>query len=123
MVYVLPDMEVAMGIQPIDLSVVYSQMDNVSKFNASQNQLVQAANQQGRDKVASEHLEKSKTVQNAARDEAQSGNVKNSLEGGSSFGYAGGKRKKREGEEDGEEAAAPDEISEPELGQLIDIIG
>ena len=123
MVYVLPDMEVGMGIQPIDLSVVYSQMDNVSKFNASQNQLVQAANQQGRDKVASENLEKSKTVQNAARDEAQSGNVKNSLEGGSSFGYAGGKRKKREGEDDDEETDAPDEISEPELGQLIDIIG
>lgn len=120
--YVLPDMEVGMGIQPIDLSVVYSQMDNVSKFNASQNQLVQAANQQGRDKVASENLEKSKTVQNAARDEAQSGNVKNSLEGGSSFGYAGGKRKQKEREED-EEDAAPDAISEPELGQLIDIIG
>ena len=112
-----------MGIQPIDLSVVYSQMDNVSKFNASQNQRVQAANQQGREKVAAENLEKSKTVQNAARDEAQSGNVKNSLEGGSSFGYAGGKRKKREGEDDDEETDAPDEISEPELGQLIDIIG
>ncbi len=115
-------MEVGMGIQPIDLSVVYSQMDNVSKFNASQNQLVQAANQQGRDKVASENLEKSKTVQNAARDEAQSGNVKNSLEGGSSFGYAGGKRNQKEREED-EENAAPDAISEPELGQIIDIIG
>ncbi len=113
-----------MGIQPIDLSVVYSQMDNVSKFNASQNQLVQAANQHGRDKVASENLEKSKTVQNAARDETHSGNVKNSLEGGGSFGYASGEKKKKEsGKEEEGELSVPDEISEPELGQLIDIIG
>ena len=114
-----------MGIQPIDLSVIYSQMDNVSKFNASQNQLVQAANQQGRDKVASENLEKSKTVQNAARDETQSGNVKNNLNGGSSSAFAGtGKRKKKEGEEEVEdEKLPPDEISDPGLGQLIDIIG
>ncbi len=121
--YVLSDMEVSMGIQPIDLSVVYSQMDTVSKFNASQNQLVQAANQQGRDKVASENLEKSKTVQNVARDQTQSGNVKNSLEGGSSSGYAFGGRKKRENEGEADDVPSQDEISEPELGHLIDIIG
>lgn len=114
-----------MGIQPIDLSVIYSQMDNVSKFNASQNQLVQAANQQGRDKVASENLEKSKTVQQAAQGEARSGNVKNNLEGGSSpFSSGGGRKKKTAGEaEPEEENSSPDEISEPGLGQLIDIIG
>ena len=112
-----------MGIQPIDLSVIYSQMDNVSKFNASQNQLVQAANQQGRDKVALENLEKSKTVQNAARDETQSGNVKNNLEGGSSSGYSSGGRKKKAPGEDETEDVSPDEISDPGLGQLIDIIG
>ncbi len=112
-----------MGIQPIDLSVIYSQMDNVSKFNASQNQLVQAANQQGRDKVASENLEKSKTVQNAARDEAQSGNVKNNLEGGSSSGYSSGGRKRKASGEEEPEDSPHDEISDPGLGQLIDIIG
>ena len=113
-----------MGIQPIDLSVVYSQMDNVSKFNASQNQLVQAANQQGRDKVASENLEKSKTVQNVARDEAHSGVVRNSLEGGGSSGAAYGGRGRRPSEEtDKGESSVPDEIHEPGLGQLIDIIG
>ena len=117
-------MEVSMGIQPIDLSVIYSQMDNVSKFNASQNQLVQVANQQGRDRVASENLEKSKTVQNAARDETQSGNVKNNLEGGGFSGASAGsgKKKGRDGDDDGEELP-PDEISDPGLGQLIDIIG
>ncbi|MBP5158177.1 MAG: hypothetical protein K6G18_02695 [Treponema sp.] len=112
-----------MGIQPIDLSVVYSQMDNVSKFNASQNQLVQAANQQGRDKVASENLEKSKTVQNVARDETQSGNIKNNLEGGGSFGYAAGERRRKENGGKEEEVVPQEEISEPDLGQLIDIIG
>ena len=118
-------MEVFMGIQPIDLSVIYSQMDNVSKFNASQNQLVQASNQQGRDKVASENLEKSKTVQNVSRDESKSGNVKNNLEGGGSFGYASGEKKRTEKENDGDEnAVSPqEEISDPDLGQLIDIIG
>ncbi len=112
-----------MAIQPIDLSVMYSQMDNVSKFNASQNQLIQTANQQGRDKTAAESLEKSKTVQTAARNEVESNAIKNNLEeGGSAYGSLA-KRKKRKDEKEDEEKPEIKEFSDPLLGHIIDIVG
>ncbi len=112
-----------MAIQPIDLSVVYSQMDNVAKFNASQNQLAQVANQTGRDRTAAENLEKSKTVQETAQHDAEADTIKSNVEdGGSSSGFiAGGKKKKKEDSE--EEPELEQEISDPALGRFIDITG
>ncbi len=112
-----------MAIQPIDLSVVYSQMDNVAKFNASQNHSVQFANQHGRDKTAAENLEKSKTVQDAAQKEVDSNKIKNNLDEGGSAGqglYSGSKKKKDESEA---EAPVQKEYSDPLLGTIIDITG
>ncbi|MCR5764217.1 MAG: hypothetical protein K6G00_12630 [Treponema sp.] len=112
-----------MAIQPIDLSVIYSQMDNVAKFNASQNHSVQFANQYGRDKTAAENLEKSKIVQNAAQNDVESNKIKNNLEqGGSSnqnLNSGSGKKKKEEDllKTDNEE------FSDPGLGKIIDITG
>lgn len=114
-----------MAIQPIDLSVVYSQMDNVAKFNASQNQLVQSANQQGRDRTAEQNLERSKTVQEAAKQDVSSTTIKNDLqEGGAGSGPqgSGGRKKRRTGAEE-EDAAPPQEFTDPCLGNRIDIIG
>ena len=111
-----------MAIQPIDLSVVYSQMDNVAKFNASQNHSVQFANQHGRDRTAAENLEKSKTVQNASQKEVDSNTVKNDLEqnGSAGQGMYSGNKKKRE-----EEIEVPlqEECADPMLGNFIDITG
>ncbi len=114
-----------MAIQPIDLSVIYSQMDNVAKFNASQNQLVQAANQDGRDRTAAENLEKSKTVQNAANDEEEANSIKKDLDqGGGTFGYGtGSNRKKKEKEDEEKDAVKASEFSDPRLGRIIDITG
>ena len=112
-----------MAIQPIDLSVIYSQMDNVAKFNASQNHSVQFANQHGRDKAAAENLEKSKIVQNAAQKELDSNKIKNNLEQGGSAGqemYSGSKKKKENPESD---VQKPEEFTDPMLGKIIDITG
>lgn len=111
-----------MAIQPIDLSVVYSQMDNVAKFNASQNHSVQFANQHGRDRTAAENLEKSKTVQNASQKEVDSNAVKNDLEQNGSAGqgmYSGNKKKR----EEGIEVPPQEECADPMLGNFIDITG
>ncbi|GEM_PF-539824 len=115
-----------MAIQPIDLSVVYSQMDNVAKFNASQNQLVQSANQQGRDRTAEQNLQRSKTVQEAAKQEVGSNTIKNDLqEGGAGSGPQGqGKKKKRRDDTEAQELPpSPQEFTDPCLGNRIDIIG
>ena len=111
-----------MAIQPIDLSVIYSQMDNVAKFNASQNHSVQFANQHGRDKTAAENLEKSKTVQDAAQKDVDSNKIKNNLDQGGSAGQglSFGGRKKKEAES---EQKTSEEFNDPMLGRIIDITG
>lgn len=112
-----------MAIQPIDLSVIYSQMDNVAKFNASQNQLAQAANQQGRDRTAQANLERSKIVQEAAKHEVDSNSIKNDLQEGAGSGpqeQCGHKKKSAPQEE----SSAPiPEFTDPSLGIHIDIEG
>ncbi len=112
-----------MAIQPIDLSVIYSQMDNVAKFNASQNHSVQFANQHGRDKAAAENLEKSKIVQNAAQKDIDSNKIKNNLDQGGSGGqglYSGSRKKK---DEEDQNLPEQKEFKDPMLGKIIDITG
>ena len=112
-----------MAIQPVDLSVIYSQMDNVAKFNASQNQLAQVANQQGREQAAEANLEKSKIVQEAAQDELESNTIKNNLtEGSGGQGSASYAKKKKPKQEEEKPSAPQKEFSDPLLGRYIDIM-
>ena len=114
-----------MAIHPIDLSVVYTQMDNVAKFNASQNQVAQAMNQASLEKGAIDNLEKSKTVQEAAKNESTSTKIKK--DGGSSGGnsslYQGKGKKRRSSEEENKKSDGQQEISDPRLGLHVDITG
>ncbi|MBR6296078.1 MAG: hypothetical protein IKR40_06340 [Treponema sp.] len=114
-----------MAIQPIDLSVIYSQMDNVAKFNASQNQQAQAANQSMINKTAQDRLESSKTVK-ATENSTDTNTIKNDLRQGSSGGGAlvqGKKKKSGEDSEDENQESSQYVISDPSLGQHIDITG
>jgi len=113
-----------MAIHPIDLSVVYTQMDNVAKFNASQNQVAQAINQATLDKGALDNLEKSKTVQEAAKNESTSTKIKK--DGGSGSGsslYQGKGKKRRSPDDEKEKSDVQQEISDPRLGLHVDITG
>ena len=56
-----------MAIHPIDLSTVYSQMDKVAKYSASQNQQAQAASQVSNTQAANEQFQKTQGVQQAAQ--------------------------------------------------------
>ncbi|MBO5607348.1 MAG: hypothetical protein J5930_05570 [Treponema sp.] len=111
-----------MAIQPIDLSVMYSQMDNVAKFSASQNQAAYAANQSGMEKAAQEILEKSKAVQEAAKDNPQANTVRQDGRQGAGSDPQGSS-KRRDSEEETENPSGQVEITDPRLGQHIDITG
>lgn len=110
-----------MAIHPIDLSVVYTQMDNVAKFNASQNQLAQAMNHASVEKGAMDNLEKSKTVQETAKNETVSTKIRNNGGSGGGGGYYGSGKKKRGQGDDAEGENTQEEIRDPRLGQHIDI--
>ncbi len=112
-----------MAIHPIDLSAVYSQMDNVAKFNASQNQLSQVANQVGIDKATRDNLVKSQAVKETASDETDAATVKQDGRQGASSGDNSRSEKKARGEAEEENPVKQFEISDPSLGQHIDITG
>ena len=114
-----------MAIHPIDLSTVYSQIDNVAKFNASQNQLAQVANQQGINKAMRENLEKSQAVKETPKDNPNATTVKQDGRNGSAYGddvpNDRGERKSEDTEE--EKSVTQFEFSDPRLGRHIDITG
>ena len=111
-----------MGLQPIDLSTIYSQMDKVAKYAASQNQVSQLASQQRQEKASFDQLEKSKTVQEAKEQSSTSGIKKDGSQGGSS-GAAAGRQDKKNTQDEDELESAPGEFTDPRLGQHIDIRG
>ncbi len=112
-----------MSIHPIDLSTVYSQMDKVAKYNASQNQALQAFNQNFIEKSAQAQLEKSKTVQEAAQNESSSTKIKKDGSGAGGGASGQGSRKKDgEGESESQSSSGP-EFTDPRLGLHIDIQG
>ncbi len=115
-----------MAINPIDLSTVYTQMDNVAKFNASQNQMAHVSNQQGIDKATRDNLEKSQAVKETAKDGPGTEASTIKKDGGNSSSGDGmmpaGKRQKKSEPEE-EEKTVRFEISDPSLGQHIDITG
>ena len=111
-----------MAIQPIDLSTMYSQMDNVAKFSASQNQLAQVVNQVGADRVAQDTSEKAKTVQEVAKEDSEAGTINKDARKGSSNEQRQAKARNKDSQEE-EEPPKQYEFTDPRLGRHIDITG
>lgn len=109
-----------MAIAPLDLQVLYSQLENVSKTVAHQQQGKQLANAIQQEVHARELLEKSSTVQqlNSGDDSVQK--VKDRAAGGSS---QNGSHKKNKEDEHSEEQTEPIAFQDPNLGKFIDISG
>ncbi|WP_407400859.1 hypothetical protein [Treponema sp.] len=118
-----------MAIQPIDLSTVYSQMDKMGQFNASQVQNSHMANRAHMEKTAQQDTEKAKTVQESSKNK-ESNDIKADVNQGGGAGQGlledSGEAEKKVMEQT-EEAAKPApklyEIRDPNLGQHIDLIG
>lgn len=109
-----------MGIQPIDLQTMYTQLSNVSKTmaGAQQAQLTEAMQQQGNIQRSMENAAK---VQQTSNEKSDTNSVNQNGSGAGS--YFGGKRK-------GQEQKQKDEYSEEKrppksdlsyLGTIIDI--
>ncbi|MDO4507683.1 MAG: hypothetical protein Q4B64_12120 [Spirochaetales bacterium] len=119
-----------MAIQPIDLSTVYSQMDKMGQFNASQIQTASMANRAHMEKAAQQDTEKAKTVQESSKNK-ESNSIKADVNQGGGAGQTllegGTDTAKGEEKSPEEEIAKPEkkfyEIRDPNLGQHIDLIG
>lgn len=108
-----------MGLQPIDLQTMYSQMANVAQRVASEGQgaaLSQSIQTQG---IVNQNLQQSQTVQKTAANEAQTGKIK--ADGKSSEGQAQGGKKKRQERQEEEPPKKEYEITDPALGVHVNI--
>ena len=110
-----------MGIQPIDLQTMYSQMANVARQAAVEGQgaaLSQSMQTQG---LVNQSLEQSKTVHKTAENEAEASKVKADGQN-SGRNQQGGAKKKKEGEGESPEKTEY-QISDPRLGQHVNVTG
>ncbi len=110
-----------MAIHPIDLSSIYGQMDNVAKFNASADKVAALVGNIQQNKDAQKGLQQTKIVHQVARNELETGSVK---EDGSNGSQLQGETKRGEEKDTGERNETGNkqwEITDPALGQHIDI--
>lgn len=110
-----------MGVQPIDLQTMYSQMANVAQRVSGETQgaaLAQSIQQQG---IINQELRRSQTVQRAAGNEAETGKVKSDSRGNSPNQSYGGKKKNQN--PDTKDEKKEYEIRDPLLGQRINVTG
>ncbi len=106
-----------MAIAPIDLQTMYSQMNNVAKTVANQQQGTQLVNAMQEAKIVRQNLENSAQVHKAADNEAKSGQVK--ADGHGSSNQEGFDKKQRKSDQ--EQSDKENVIRESFLGQHIDI--
>lgn len=109
-----------MAIHPIDLSTMYSQMDKVSKFNASIEQNIKMVNASNMNKTIQENLDKSKQVHEAKNEDSNSEKVRPDGKNSQQQNLAQDEKKEKE-EQPQETVRKTVEISDPLLGQHIDI--
>lgn len=108
-----------MGIQPIDLQIMYSQISNVSKIASQQQKGAELTNAMQHTREIQQASEQVSAVQKAASQESKTSVIKD--EGKSSQqNLSGNFRKKQESEENSEKRKEV-EIRESYLGQHIDI--
>ena len=109
-----------MGIQPIDLQTMYTQLSNVSKSmaGAQQAQLTEAMQQQGN---IQRNMENAAKVQQTSNEKSNTNSVNQNGSGAGAF--AGGRQKghKEEKEDNPLEERRPPKSDLSYLGTIIDI--
>ena len=107
-----------MAIQPIDLQIMYSQMQNVARNVANAQFQPQLTQQMKENQVIQQQQEQAKSVHRAADEESKSTNVDEDGHSGNQYGAA--RNKGRQNEETPPEPKKT-EIREGYLGRHIDI--
>lgn len=115
------------ALQPIDLSTIYSQMDKVGQFNASQTQGAAMANRSRLEKTAQEDTQKANTVQQASKDKDSNKIKADVSQGGGAGQTLLGEDQNKKGQPSQSEEELPVrkiyEFKDPNAGQHIDITG
>ena len=116
-----------MGIQPIDLQTIYTQIDKVGKAQVQQQLAAQTSKEAEMVTNRQNAAQKMQTVQETDAGEEKTGVVHEHNGSGKDAGSAGeetaGQRKESASGQDGSEESAPEVIRDPALGSRIDISG
>ena len=113
-----------MGISPIDLQTLYTQMDKVGKAQLSQQAALEQAREAAEDDIRKAAEAKSKSVQKAEAGENAIGKVddrRESFAGGEPAKKEEAKAEEAEGEDDGAQALRAGSPLDEGLGKQIDI--
>ncbi len=89
-----------MGIQPIDLQNMYSQMSNVAKTVAGQQQAAQVSEQVQHQNQIQRNIEQAQRVQQTSNDKANTNSVNQDGRQGGSGTYQNPKKKKNHNQND-----------------------
>lgn len=108
-----------MGIQPIDLQTVFTQLDKVSKMQVQQTQAMQLQSNIEQAEIAKKEMLKQTTVREAKQIDDEMPTVKND-DARHSWKHEKGEKKEDDAQT---EEKQKDFYSDPSLGQHIDISG
>ena len=112
-----------MALHPIDLQTLYTQLENVSKGVAFQQQGLQLREAVQQDNYGKQLMEKEKTVKEAAQEESETVRVKDQQHRRQNSEENSGNKKGSEDDVPVVEAPRTIDIKDPRLGRLIDIQG
>ena len=112
-----------MALHPIDLQTLYTQLENVSKGVAFQQQGLQLREAVQQDNYGKQLTEKEKTIKEAAQEQSETVRVKDQQKRNQNSESS--MKKKEKNEEEPHENIEPVivDIKDPNLGHLIDIQG
>ena len=111
-----------MAIQPIDLQVLYTQLENVSKTVAAQQQGAQLTSAIQQDEHGKRLAEKSTIVQKTSETEEEVAIIKDHQDAKNTPSFAGEKEQHTD-EQPEPQKPAFEYVSDPELGHHIDVSG
>lgn len=112
-----------MGISPLDLQTMYSQVANVAKIAANAEQSVKVAQGVQQAISAQEVVEQSKKVQQMNEQEKLQSTNQNGSNGGAGSGFHGAKKRNPKQEKEIIEVQNTPRIKEEYLGNRVDITG
>lgn len=110
-----------MSLQPVDMSTIYTQMDKVGKYNASQDSNLKLAQNMQEISKIQENTQQAKAI--GKIDQNQSETAKLREDGNNSTGYDSnsGQTKQQNQQDDEQNQKRVNVITDPLLGKHIDI--
>lgn len=112
-----------MAIQPIDLQTLYTQLENVSKNVAFQQQGMQFKDDMAETERARQEFNKKRAVTKTREEEEQADTIHERKNGNDTPQNSQKHMHKKEDDENSEESVAAVTIHDPMLGRIIDIQG